>query len=50
MDIVVKRYCNVEESLAESLKQMQSIRKGDLPAKTWKDFKKDFQEEEKNSK
>lgn len=45
MDAVVERYCPISESLEESLKQMKLIREGKLPKKTWKDFKKELQDE-----
>lgn len=41
-----KRYCSVYESLDESLKEMQLIRKGKLKAKTWEEFKKELEEGE----
>lgn len=40
--VLVERYCPVSESLEESLKEMKLIRKGNLPKKTWRDFKKEL--------
>ncbi len=49
MDTAV-RYCPVSESLEDSLKQMKAIREGTLPAKTWRDFSKQLQEEDRKDK
>lgn len=43
INTVIERYCTVEESLVESLKQMKAIRKGELTVKTWDEFKKELQ-------
>jgi Mn-dependent DtxR family transcriptional regulator len=43
MDTVVERYCTVEESLVESLKQMKAMRGEKLPVKIWKAFKKELE-------
>lgn len=42
----ITRYCSVEESLEVSLRQMQSIKNGILPKKTWKDFCVELEKEE----
>lgn len=34
------RYCTVEESLRESLKQMKLMREGKIPKRSWDDFRK----------
>ena len=39
----MKRYCTIEESLIKSLKQMRTIRNSRIRAKTWDEFKKEFQ-------
>lgn len=41
-----ERYCTVAESLKESLKQMQLMRTGKLPKKSWKDFKAELNRKE----
>jgi hypothetical protein len=38
----VERPCTILESLEESLKQMKAMRKGEMPKKTWRDFKKEL--------
>ncbi len=43
MNAVVERYCTVSESLEESLKQMKLIREGNLPKRTWKELKKEIE-------
>jgi len=43
---IVQRYCLVSESLEESLKQMKAIRSGKIKKKTWKEFKRELQEED----
>ncbi|EQC1535392.1 hypothetical protein ACY1J9_001223 [Clostridium botulinum] len=48
MENVVERYCTVSESLEESLKQMKAIRSGKMKKKTWKEFKQELQEEDRN--
>ncbi|NRY59829.1 hypothetical protein [Clostridium beijerinckii] len=35
-----ERYCTVSESLEQSLKEMQLIRQGKLPKKTWRQLRK----------
>ena len=40
-----KRYCSVYESLEQSLKEMNLIRKGKLEAKTWDEFKEELENE-----
>lgn len=37
-----ERYCTVAESLEQSLKEMQLIREGKLPKKTWKECMKEW--------
>lgn len=32
------RYCSIKDSLKDSLKEMNLIRNGKLPKKTWKEF------------
>lgn len=34
----VNRYCSIEESLETSLQQMQLIKSGSIPKKSWKEF------------
>lgn len=41
-----ERYCSIEESLRESLKQMQLMKKGVIPKKTWKEFCLEVEEEQ----
>ena len=48
MKTMVERYCPITESLEESLKQMNLIRQGKLKGKSWNEFKKELQEEDKN--
>lgn len=45
-DKTPQRYCSVYESLKQSLKEMNLIRKGKLKAKTWDEFKKELDNEE----
>lgn len=40
-----ERYCSIEESLKESLKQIKAIKNGDLAKKTWQDFCAEINEE-----
>ncbi|HID0767937.1 TPA: hypothetical protein ACXDAZ_002466 [Clostridium botulinum] len=46
MKKVVQRYCPVSESFEESFKQMKAIRSGKMKKRTWKELKKELQEEE----
>jgi len=39
-----KRPCTPDESLEESLKEMQLIRKGILKGKSWEEFEKELKE------
>ncbi|HBJ1650324.1 TPA: hypothetical protein LA460_000228 [Clostridium botulinum] len=39
MNTTTKRYCTVQESLEQSLKEMQLMRQGKLPKKTWKEYR-----------
>ena len=34
----INRYCGIEESLETSLQQIQLIKSGNIPKKSWKDF------------
>ncbi|HBJ2614378.1 TPA: hypothetical protein LA742_002870 [Clostridium botulinum] len=43
---IVQRYCPVSESLEESLKQMKAVRSGKMKKKTWRELKKELQEED----
>lgn len=49
MEMQMERYCTVSESLEESLKQMKDMRNGKLPKKTWRQFRKELKEEDKNN-
>ena len=49
MEMQVERYCTVSESLEESLKQMQNMRNGKIPKKTWRQFRKELEKEDKNN-
>lgn len=46
MKKVIQRYCTVSESLENSLKQMKVIRSEKMKKKTWKEFKRELQEED----
>lgn len=50
MEAIIKRPCTVLESLEESLKEMQLMRQGKLPKKSWKEFRKELQEERTKNK
>jgi len=39
MNNTTERYCTVTESLEQSLKEMQLMRQGKLPKKTWKEYR-----------
>lgn len=54
MDMATKRltnerYCTVRESLEESCKEMNLIREGKLPKKTWQELKKEIKEMKKSN-
>lgn len=34
----INRYCGIEESLETSLQQIQLIKSGNIPKKSWKEF------------
>jgi type I site-specific restriction-modification system R (restriction) subunit len=38
MEPAIERYCTIEASIKESLKQVKLIRNGKLPKKSWDDF------------
>lgn len=40
------RYCSIEESIRESLKQMQLMKNGVIAKKSWKDFCSEMESEE----
>lgn len=40
-----ERYCTVAESLEQSLKEMQLIRQGKLPKKTWRQLREGLGDE-----
>ncbi|CUU45488.1 hypothetical protein [Clostridium beijerinckii] len=40
-----ERYCTVAESLEQSLKEMQLIREGKLPKKTWRQLREGLGDE-----
>lgn len=40
------RYCSIEDSLKASLQQMQLIKSGSIPKKSWKDFCLEIEKEE----
>lgn len=40
------RYCGIEESLETSLQQIQLIKSGNIPKKSWKDFCLEIQKED----
>ena len=42
----VNRYCSIEDSLKASLQQMQLIKSGSIPKKSWKDFCLEIEKEE----
>lgn len=44
MKLPINRYCNVSESIEESLKQMKSMRDGKMYKKSWKEFRKELQD------
>ncbi|MBN3451415.1 hypothetical protein EXM90_11890 [Clostridium botulinum] len=46
MKKVAQRYCPVSESFEESFKQMKAIRSGKMKKITWKELKKELQEED----
>lgn len=39
-----ERYCSVQESIIESLKQVTKMRNGTMPLKTWKELKNELQQ------
>jgi len=41
MNNTVERYCTVAESLEQSLKEMQLMRQGKLPKKTWREYREE---------
>jgi hypothetical protein len=41
----VERYCTVEESLIESLKEMKLMREGKLKGQTWREYRQASKEE-----
>ena len=49
-DKVNERYCSPAESLEESLKQMDLIRKGKLPKVTWKDWFEKIKEDKESGR
>lgn len=40
-----ERYCTVQESLRESLKEMQLIRQGKMKRRTWEDVMESLKED-----
>lgn len=40
----IPRYCSVEESIEESLKQIEEMRDGKLPKKSWRECKEEWDE------
>ena len=39
-----QRYCSIQESLSESLKEVKMIKQGKIKAKSWKDLFKELKE------
>lgn len=39
-----QRYCSIQESLRESLKEVKLIKQGKIKAKSWKDLFKELKE------
>ena len=40
-----ERYCTVAESLEQSLKEMQLMREGKIPKKTWRQLREELDNE-----
>ncbi len=46
-DNMNERYCNVYESLKESLKEVKLIKKGKIKTKTWRELLQELKEDNK---
>jgi hypothetical protein len=42
MNATIQRPCSISESLVQSCKEVQLIREGKLPKKTWKELKEEL--------
>ncbi|WP_171903827.1 hypothetical protein [Cellulosilyticum sp. I15G10I2] len=45
MNQPVERYCTIEESLRESMKEVKLMREGKLPKRSWAESMKELKEE-----
>ncbi|MCM1049051.1 MAG: hypothetical protein NC433_11590 [Clostridiales bacterium] len=41
-----ERYCTIQESIIESFKEVQLMREGKLPKKSWRDFMNEHRSQE----
>ena len=48
MEATIKRPTTIKQSLEQSLKEMNLIRQGKLPRKTWEEYLKDQKEQGNN--
>lgn len=45
MNATVQRPCSISESIIQSCKEVQLMRQGKLPKKTWKELKEELKKE-----
>lgn len=45
LEVIMEKPCTPVESLEQSLKEMIQIRRGELPKRTWEDFKRELKED-----